>query len=174
MNAPVARATRSGFVTVIGVIVLVLGVISALKALQLLVLILPGLRDVNTRPGTATAFLLYMGARLAIAAFFVYAAYALLNRRNWARITFIVFFWLCIAANVTFLAWFVLSRKDLFGPYSLGFGQLFAVFAVVAVGFLVLFAWFIKRLRAPAVQAEFGIVAPPKPEWWERKDQSRP
>jgi len=164
-------------VTVIGVIVLVLAVISALKALLVLVLLIPAYREMNTQPGTATAFLLYVGARVSLAAFFAYAAYALLNRRNWARIAFIVFFWLCVGANVTFLAWFVLARKDLFGPYGLGFGQLFAIVAVFAVGFIVLFAWFIKRLRRPAVQAEFGVVVPPKapdPEWWERKDQSRP
>jgi hypothetical protein len=171
MNTPVAPVTRSAWVTIIGALVLVLGVIGALKVLLLLAVV-HAYQDVNTKPGAMSALLGLMAVRLVVAAVVVYAACAFINRRNWARIAFIVFFWLCIAANLTFIGYFLLSRKDLFGPYGLGLGALFAWLAIFAVGFIVLFWAIVRHLRSPPVQAEFGVHVPAPPAWWER--QSRP
>jgi hypothetical protein len=102
--------------------------------------------------------------------FVLYAAYALLQRRNWARRTFVVLFALGIAWNVLALVGFGLGLgfADLFGvaaqempvdPRTV-FTTIFIGMAVFAILMTVLFVWLIRRLRSPEIKAEFSSGVP--------------
>jgi hypothetical protein len=96
----------------------------------------------------------------------LWAAWAFLKRRNWARKTWVVIFALNAASSAfTILAFVGLSFfAKVPGPQSgqdmpIAFTTVFRVMGIVmgllSIGFVVLFVWLIKRLRSPEVRAEF-------------------
>jgi hypothetical protein len=108
-------------------------------------------------------------ANVAITAFFAYAAYALLQRRNWARRTFVVVFAVGLAANLLSIvafglgAWFAGSlfsslAQEQGGEIGSVFTALFVFGAVFAVAMSLLHGWLLKRLRSAAVKSEFGAA----------------
>lgn len=174
MNAIVAPS-RSTFVTVLGWILI------ALSALALLTSVGRGVwlevatqevlaaqpRDMQV-PGQLISGL-FRGVSLlnvVLTASLTYAAYAFLARRNWARRTFVVLFAIGLAGNVLTVLLFgtmfgfagaaVSQVESPLGQIGSLFAAMFVFWAVFAIGFAVLFGWLIKRLRSPAVKAEFG------------------
>lgn len=172
MNAPTA-APQSTFVTVLAWIVLVLNGFAALIGVMQNVMvnfIMPTMMA-NTPNDHGAAFSLTIFrvvtfCFLVFVIFMMYCAYALLKRRNWARVTFIVACSLGIAWSVLCILMFV---------FGFGFGRMFtsgapapppdmaAAFSamlvmtsIMGVAMAVLFAWIIKRLRSPEIRAEFG------------------
>jgi len=158
MPEPVnAAATRppSSFVTGLAWTLIVF------NALGILVLLLQNFALDAMIDGTAltlsrTAGLVF----LAISVFLTYAAYALLKRRNWARVTYVVVLALAIGSHVL-------------SALALGAGMDFAasqappgmenvmrttlvVSIVLLLGMCIVFVWLIRRLRSPEVKAEFA------------------
>lgn len=168
-------ASQSDFVTVLAWVMIVLngsGVLVALLQNIMVNLVMPTLIG-TAQAHSAEAFSLTLFRVLALlflclSAFMTYAAYALLKRRNWARLTFIVVFVLSIA-------WIILSIAG----FGLGFGLadfpttgqgavpremrtmmnvMLVAFGIFALGMAVLCGWLIKRLRSSSVKAEFQRV----------------
>lgn len=166
-----AAAPQSSFVTGLAWISIVLnglGVFGALMQNVMVNLLMPTMfGNPNTLPAQAFPLNLFRVLALiflAYAAFMTWAAYALLRRRDWARVTFIV---ICALS----IAWSVLSVL----MAALGFGvggllpaagmtpQMHAVFntmltamLVVCAAICVLFGWIIRRLTSPQIKAEFS------------------
>ena len=103
------------------------------------------------------AFLLLTSATLA-------AAIGLLNRKNWARITFIglmVFgiFW--NIGGVVFSIFFVMAipstaPSDFAHQFKLMSTIMIGVNVLTAIGFSTLFGWIVKRLLSPVIRLEFS------------------
>jgi hypothetical protein len=172
MNAPaptmntIAPSSRSTLVTVLAWILLVLAALSAYGAVMQVffwdsLTELPppaGVDPVLTQAAAGTA----RGAGIisvALSAFMMYASYALLRRRNWARRLFVVLFAIGIVANVCFVLMFGLGAGFLVGALGAAFSALFVVWAIFCVGVALLLGWLIKRLRSPAVKSEFASSA---------------
>jgi hypothetical protein len=95
------------------------------------------------------------------------SALALLRRKNWARLYFVVLMSLGIVWNIAGL-WLQFSVLSSFSP-PVGappeFGRNFEVIRIVmgiantvfALAVAVLFAWIIKRLLSPSIRAEFNV-----------------
>lgn len=172
MNTP-APAPRSSFVTVLAWVMLAFGAFGVLMALLQFVLInmlLPGFASGMPLPEPFGAlsiafFRIAMLFSLAFSVFMAYAAWALLKRRNWARILFIVLFIFSAVMHVLAVAAFVFGFS-LVGSLPAGNEFLppefqsvlramaiaFAIFlAAMAVGYI----WLVRRLCAPAIAAEF-------------------
>jgi len=103
---------------------------------------------------------------LALSVTTLVSAIALLYRKNWARIVFIVLFGLGIAWNIgaLVLQYFMFSSmpemmKDAPPGFDTGFRQMMVVMRafsfVIAVAVSILFAWLIKRLASSAIRSEF-------------------
>ena len=159
MNFP-APTTRSTLVSVLGWLAIAFGALGVLSTIVQVSFVRsvtetplagmdPALQEAASQSLTGAAVL-----SIALCGFLMYAGYALWKRRNWARRTFVVLFALGIAANVIWVAFSSLF-SSLFAQLGAGFGALFIVFAIFALGVAALFAWFIKRLRSPAVKSEF-------------------
>lgn len=163
-------ATQSTFVTVLAWILIIFnafGVFVALIQGVVVQFVFPAM----PRAGIADQviplgmFQLLVLASLALTAFLVYAAYALLKRRNWARRTFVVGFvlaavWdvLCVIAVVlgaSILGEVPVSAADPAG-LATAFRVLFWSAVVLGIAFAVLFAWLAKRLLSPEIRAEFA------------------
>jgi hypothetical protein len=173
MNTP-APVPQSSFVTVLAVIMLVFGALGVLVGLLqniLLNFVLPQLEAAMSQAGPVAAvplvfFRVTMVLALAFSVFMTYAAYALLKRRNWARMMFIVLFVVSAVLHVIVAALFGLG----FGLASLSGSGAFPVelqsavelmtiaFAVFMVAMAVMYVWLVFRLRSPAIAAEFGVV----------------
>jgi hypothetical protein len=106
------------------------------------------------------AFVLCMSALL------LWAAWAFLKRRNWARKTWVVIFALNAASSAFTILAFVgisffanapgaQSGQDMPIAFATVFRVMGIVMGIVSIGFIVLFVWLIKRLRSPEVRAEF-------------------
>jgi len=175
MNTPAVRR-ESTFVTVLAWVLIIFNAFSIFTALlQNLAInfLFPDMVDAQTAgdqslPAVPMAVLRVLGAvLLGFAVFLTYAAYALLQRRDWARRLYIGAFALGIAFNVLCLALVGLAfgaaglrggaELDALPPElrSVFTGMLIA-FAILAVGTSLLFAWLMKQLSTPAVKAEFG------------------
>lgn len=111
------------------------------------------------------AYVFFLGFLL-MSAFTLASSIGLLNRWNWARLSFIGIMLLGIVWNFVGLAIqfsMFASMKDQFlasaasgGPDMQPFFIGIAVVSVLfAIGFSVLFGWIAKRLLSPAVAAEF-------------------
>jgi uncharacterized protein (DUF486 family) len=156
MNAA-ATAPQSSFVTGLAWTLIVF------NALGVLVLLLqnvainvagPALLDGAAPAGTLALSRSVGIAFLAIAVFLTYAAYALLKRRNWARVTYVVALAIAIVSHVL-------------SAFALGIGLDVATSQappgmenvmktiVLLLGMCVVFVWLIRRLRSPEVKAEF-------------------
>ena len=172
MNTP-APVPRSSFVTVLAWVMIafgVLGVLMALLQFALINLLLPSLEGGMSLPEpfgmlSIAFFRIAMLLSLAFSVFMAYAAWALLKRRNWARILFIVLFVISAVMHVVAVAAFVFGFS-LVGSLPAGNEFLppeyqsmlramaisFAIFlAVMAVGYV----WLVRRLCSPAIAAEF-------------------
>jgi hypothetical protein len=160
LNLP-AAAGRSTLVSVLGWLAIVCGALGILSAVVQAAFfnslsdmpvagVDPAVKEATTRSLTVMAFL-----NVAISGFLMYVGYALWKRRDWARRTFVVLLALGILANVIWF-FFSLVFGSLFSQLGSGFGAVFGVFGIFAVGVAALFVWFIKRLRSPAVKSEFA------------------
>lgn len=166
MNAPAptmnvtAPAARSTLVSVLGWIAIGFGALGVYSSVAQMVLfsslaeapipnVDPALLEIASGTFRGMSVL-----SIALAGFLMYTGYALWKRRNWARRTFVVLFALGIVANVIWVA-FSAMFGSLFAQFGAAFGAIFVVFAVFALCVAALFAWFVKRLRSPAVKSEF-------------------
>ena len=172
MNVP-AAAPQSTFVTVLAWIVLVFNGFAVLIALMQNVMVnflMPTMmaNTPNAQDATfgLTIFRIFAFCFLLFAGFMTYCAYALLKRRNWARVTLIVLCSLGIAWSAVCILMsalgFGLGHMPTSGPQAppadmrAAFGAMLVMTSVMAVAMSVLFAWIITRLRSPQIRAEFG------------------
>lgn len=167
--------SRSVFVTVLAWILIVLCTLALASAIVQLIAVgaLPAVPDAaepQIAEGVGVFFRGIAAVNVAITAFFAYAAYAFLQRRNWARRTFVVVFALGLAANILSIvvlglgAWFAGSlfsslAQEQSTEFGGAFSALFVLGAVFAVAMSLLHGWLIKRLRSAAVKSEFGAAA---------------
>ena len=172
MNASSA-APQSTFVSVLAWIVLILngfGVLMAAMQNIMVNLLMPTMMTKTPNAQAAafglTAFRIFAICFLILAIFMTYCAYALLKRRNWARVAFIVICSFGIAWSVLGMLMFALGfgfgRMPTSGPQALppdmkaAFTAILVVTSIMGVGMAVLLGWIIKRLRSPQIRAEFG------------------
>src|SRR5687768_11873504 len=175
MNTPLS-VERSTFVTVLGWILVALSALALLSSLVQGVLLEATARELleaqpaDLQPPGEFLYGMFRGISLinvVLTGLLTYAAYAFLRRRNWARRTFLVLFAIGLAGNVmtvlmfgtmSGLASLVASEGPSPLPAEAGslFKGMFSVWAVCAIGTAVLLGWLIKRLRSPAVRAEFN------------------
>ena len=102
---------------------------------------------------------------LAVSASMLASSIGLLQRRNWARIAFILLMALGIAWNLAGVAfgalmlWLFPAMPPMHGgaapPFAWMMGIVMAFNVVIAIGFSALFYWIIHRLRSPAIRQEF-------------------
>lgn len=167
MNTPTSMTDappptpRSTFVSVVGWLAIAcaaLGIVSTINQL-LFVGAVAEAHIPNVEPlvqeGLFRFFRRAAVLNLALYLFLMYAGYALLKRRNWARRMFIVLFALGIAVNLIWVAFAALLGST-FGQMAAAFGAMFVVLAILALAVAALFFWFIKRLRSPVVKGEFA------------------
>ena len=174
MNVP-ASTVPSTFVTSLAWVLLVFNGLSVFGALMQNMTINIFLAHIPATPAPSgqllqalpiTFFRIVGLLFLGFAVFTTYAAYALLKRRNWARLTYIALFALGIASNMLFAVGFGLGFGWTDFPTSGGNavpGEFHAMlkgmavaFAAFAVAMSVLFGWLIKRLSSPSIKAEFN------------------
>ena len=163
MNTP-APVAQSNFVTVLAWVMLAFGVFSVLMVVLqgvLMHMILPVIEAAMPLAFFRAAMLL----SLASSAFLTYGAYALLKRRNWARILYIVMFIVSAVLHGVVAAAFGLgfSLVDL-PPVGGEFlpPEVQSVFRAMAIALAVLmlamaagYVWLARRLLSPAIAAEF-------------------
>jgi len=174
MNAPLS-IERSTFVTVLGWILVSLSALAFSSSLIQGVLLEVTARELletqpaDLQPAGELLSGLFRGVSLinvVLTGLLTYAAYAFLRRRNWARRTFLVLFAIGMAGNVMTVLMFgtmsaltslVASQSP--SPLPAEAGSLFKgmlfIWALCAIATAVLLGWLIKRLRSPAVKAEF-------------------
>ncbi len=178
MNTPApvpVPVPQSNFVTVLAWVMIAFGVFGILMGLLqnvLVNLLLPAFESSIPLRGAAEAlpvafFRIAMLGALAFSVFLTYGAYALLKRRNWARILYIVLFIFSAILHVLVAAAFGLgfSRVDL--PPSGGelmppeiesaLRALAITFAILLLAMAVGYVWLAHRLRSAAIAAEFGV-----------------
>lgn len=185
--APATAPARSTFVTVVGLLFAILGGLSVLGAvLQNVVfatiLAKPEMQQMMKQfegPGYPwyTAFM-FEHLQLLLLGFLVAAtcclvgAIGLLLRKNWGRVLFIGVMAIAIAWNllglVTAVALFSALPDYLtrFFPRGGKVPPVLDVFwkavngvnALLAIAFMVLFAWIIQRLTSPRIRSEFGAA----------------
>jgi hypothetical protein len=163
VNTP-APVAQSNFVTVLAWVMLAFGAFSVLMVLLqglLVNMILPAIEAAMPLALFRVATLL----SLAFSAFMTYGAYALLKRRNWARVLYLVMFIVSAVLHVVVAAVFGLgfSLVDL-PPAGSEFlpPEVQSVFRAMAIVLAVLmlamglgYAWLAHRLHTPAIAAEF-------------------
>lgn len=176
MNAPTpVPVPQSNFVTVLAWVMIGFGVFGVLMGLLqnvLVNLLLPAFETAIPLAGTAEAlpvafFRVAMLVALAFPVFMTYAAYALLKRRNWARILYIVMFVFSAVLHVVVAAAFGLgfslldlpsAGHELLPPeVESGLRVMAITFAVLLLAMGVGYVWLVHRLRSPAIAAEFGV-----------------
>jgi hypothetical protein len=166
---PAAPAQQSSFVTGLAwtlIVLYALGVLVLLLQNLTLNLMFDTLVE-NAPAGSETTLTLFRSLGfvfLAICLFLTYAAYALLKRRNWARITYIAVFALAIVSHILSALGVAMGLAAGSGTAMLeGSPESAAimratmiVFVVILLGFTVVFVWLIKRLTSPEIKAEFA------------------
>lgn len=172
MNTP-APVPRSNFVTVLAWTMIAFGAFGVLMSLMenlLLSLLGFGFDSIVSLPGPLGAFPVgffrtVMLFSLGFAVIMTYAAWALLKRRNWARILFIVLFIVSVVTHVIVVV-AIAFGASLMGALPTGDGFLppemqsvFRTMAItIAVFMLVMgvgYVWLAYRLGTPAIAAEF-------------------
>lgn len=147
-----------------------LGVLMSLMQSLLLAVLAPGFDAIVSLPGRLGAFplgILRIAMLFAIAfcAFMTYAAWALLKRRNWARIVFIVLFIVNVATHVIVVVAIAVGAS-LMGPLPASdeflppdFQTMLRAMSIGIAAFMLLmaagYAWLAHRLWTPAIAAEF-------------------
>lgn len=150
------------------------GVLMSLMQNLLLSLLAPSFDATMALPEPLPAFPLgffrmAMLFSLGFAAFMTYAAWALLKRRNWARILFIVLFIVSVVTHVIVVV-AIAFGASLMGALLTGdefltpeMQSVFRTMAItIAVFMLVMgvgYAWLAYRLGTPAIAAEFKDAA---------------
>jgi hypothetical protein len=172
VNTPVAPA-QSNFVTVLAWILIVFGCLGIFVSLMqnvMVTFVFPQMPAPSQESYAfpLTAFRIMAATMLTVTAFFAYAAYALLRRRNWARRTYVVLFLLSAAWNVISALMFTiaiffgaslpLEAFPMPSGADVAFKAFIVTFAVFALAMATLFVWLAKRLRSPAIKAEFQGV----------------
>jgi hypothetical protein len=173
LNVNVSPAPpESTFVTVLAWILIVLNAMGVFMALMQNVMInfvmpniFPSAPGQSGVPFPLAPFRAIGLIFLGVVAFLLYAGFALLKRRNWARRTFVVVFGLTIVACVLWVAGFGIAllfgglpqsaQGPMLGRDRSAFMVMIAMFGVYAVAVCVLCGWLIKRLRSTAIKAEF-------------------
>ncbi len=180
----ITSQTRSTFVTVLAWIFIVLAGFATFISFFQAALVTFAFPETKfwTDPGPVRGveelppFMRFMAAHLAL--FFVagwtlflvtfLSAFALLRRKNWARLYFLALMALGIAWNIGGL-WFQFTALSAFVPPAGAppeFGRNFEAIRMVmgvantmfVVALVVLFAWIIKRLISPTIRAEFNAL----------------
>ena len=146
------------------------GVLMGLFQTVLLNMLLPALEATVPLPGPVGTlsfafFRVAMLVALAFSVFMTYGAYALLKRRNWARILFIVLFILSALMHVLAVAAFVFgfsavgslpAGDEFLTPEIQSALRAMAItFAVFLLAMGVGYVWLVRRLCSPAIAAEF-------------------
>lgn len=178
-------AERSGFISGLAWVFIVLGAFSTVVALfqsLLLAAVLPSerLQALLHRPDVREALpdyalwvfqhvQLLAGASLLFSVFMLVAAIALLKRRRWARWTFVVF--MVLSAVTHFVgAWLILTvpmpvsvdvapgGREAFEMMRGVFSVMRVVAAVLGVVFGIGFAWLARRLLSREVGREFAAA----------------
>ena len=170
-----AAVPRSSFVTVLAWVMIAFGVFGILMSLLQNVLVntlMPLFESAIPLAGPAGAlpiafFRVAMLVSLAFAVFMTYGAYALLQRRNWARILYIVTFIFSAILHVLVAAAFGLgfslidlpaAGTELMSPEIQSALRAMAIaLAIFMLAMAVGYVWLVHRLRSPAIAAEFGV-----------------
>lgn len=172
-----SNSQATTFVTVLGWLLVVFsafGVFTSLMQNVMIGYMFPVLNEQAPQPGQVPAGMLFAlrafaAVWLCVAAFLLFTAWSFLQRRNWARRTFVVLFVLGAAWSVaTFLLCLGMGVFSLvpgtsrdgpeFPPSAAGMFRVMGImFAIMSGGFFALFAWLVKRLRAPDIRAEFVV-----------------
>jgi hypothetical protein len=166
----------SAFVTVLGWLMIggsLLGILSSLAPLaasSVMPAMLGDLPPEMQLPFSPLAVIRWLAlASLLSAGYTLYAAAALIGRRNWARRFFILMFALGLACNLLLLV--SMGLMSWAGGLAwldgamvpAGVGVVFGMLANLLLGWTVLATlllwWLIHRLRSPSIRAEF---APPE------------
>jgi hypothetical protein len=171
-------ASHSTFVTVLAWVFIIcsgFGVFGALLQNIMINVMMPAIVKAQASSGQPTqvfpiGVFRVMGLLfLALSCFTLYAAWALLKRRNWARRTFIVLLSCGIGFNVlwalAFGAGVSFTHAPSTGANSIPpemralFSTMVGVFVVFALAMSVLYGWLIRRLCSATVKAEFTSAA---------------
>lgn len=176
MNTP-APVPQSSFVTVLAWVMIAFGIFGILMGLLqnvLLNMLLPALETAIPLAGPAEAlplgfFRVAMLASLALAVFMTYGAYALLKRRNWARILYMGVFIVSAVLHVLVAAVFGFGLIDLptagtelMAPEIQSALRAMAItLAILMLAMAAGYVWLVHRLRSPAIAAEFGVPGRP-------------
>jgi membrane protein DedA with SNARE-associated domain len=151
---PAERAPQSSFVTGVASVVLVFAVLGVL-----------GAQDPQVPQSEAQLeglFLGWVAVALLVSAFAIWASWALLQRRNWARIAFLAFGALNVVASALFALGLGLVAV-MMGELDLGQAQsAVGLVRVACIGLAVLgglnaavTVWVVARLASARVRAEF-------------------
>lgn len=178
MSTP-APVPQSAFVTVLAWVMIAFGVFGVLMALLQSVLVnmlLPMFESAIPLAGAAgalpLAFLRFaMLAALAFSVLMTYGAYALLKRRNWARILYIVMFIVSAVLHAVAAAALGLGFSLIELPAA-GTGwmspEIQSALRAMAITLAILmlamaagYVWLVHRLLSPAIAAEFGVLRRP-------------
>ncbi len=126
-----------------------------------------GVHGATPPPFAPVFFKAFLGWIIAVALLFqgwvLVSSIGLLMRKNWARISFIVFLVLSLIWNGLYLIFAVLMAVGVqFIPETSGvldmrpFMQAFmGMLAVIMLAFIVLFAWILKKLTSEDIRKEF-------------------
>jgi hypothetical protein len=176
MNTPTA-VPQSTFITVLAWIMIVFGAFGIFVGLLQNIMVnfvFPAFEAAMPHGGRGGAFPLAFARSLMIlaltfSAFLTYAAYALLKRRNWARITFIVLFVISAVLHVIMaallglgvgLTGFLMAGSEIMPAAVQSAMRVMTIsFAIFLLAMAVMYVWLMQRLRSPAVVAEFAIGA---------------
>lgn len=183
MNAPAASVPRSTFITGLAWSFIGLGVLGAIiYLLQLMIMLLMysnadyqlvarELENLQAVPAFLTwitrHMYLWIFMMLAMCCFTVYVSWALLQRKNWARVLFAVMMWLGTLAHIaaalapffmrgTLDAYLQSFPAEIRGDLQAMATMMTWVSVILAVVFGALFAWCAVRLSSPAVKTEFA------------------
>lgn len=146
------------------------GILMSLMQNILLSVLLPAFEATTSLPGPLGAFPLgffrvAMLFSLAFTAFMTYGAWALLKRRNWARVLFIVLFIVSVVTHVIVVVAIAVGAS-LMGALPVGdellppeFQATLRAMSVAFAAFMLVmafgYAWLTYRLCSPAIAAEF-------------------
>jgi Kef-type K+ transport system membrane component KefB len=162
---PAAPSQQSSFVTGLAWTLIVF------NALGVLVLLLQNLtlnvafpelaaRALPEQEGALALFRSLGFVFLAVSLFLTYAAYALLKRRNWARMTYIVVFVLAIVSHVLSALALLFGLDMVADQAPSGMESVvrtkLIVSAVLLLVMAIVYGWLIKRLGSPGIKAEFA------------------
>jgi hypothetical protein len=163
MNTP-ALPARSNFVTVLAWVMIAFGAFSILMVLLQYVLVKMILPTIGTTIPVAF-FRVTMLFSLAFSIFMTYGAYALLQRRNWARILYVVMFIVSIVLHLLVAAAFGLgfslfelpaAGSEFLPPeFQSAFRAMAITLAILMLAMAGGYVWLVRRLLSPVIAAEF-------------------